>query len=132
MNKKIEVLVEKDKNGNYWGSTQNIPGVITADGETFEDMKQNMIEAVKMAKESDDIYSKYDLGFKFKMSLKDFFKQFPEIKKSEMGARAGISKTLMSQYISDRDVYISYDRVKEIEKEIHKLAEELHAISFEK
>jgi predicted RNase H-like HicB family nuclease len=130
--KKIEVLVEKDKNGNYWGTTQNVPGVVTAAGSNFEEMKQSLLEAMELAKESDNVYSEYDLDFRFKMPLKDFFKQFPEIKKSEIGNRAGISKSLMSQYLSDKEVYISYDRVKEIEKEIHRLAEELQTISFEK
>lgn len=128
--KKIEVLIEKDKEGVYWGTTQNIPGVISADGATFEEMKHNLTEAIELAKDSDEIYSEYDMDFQFKMSLKEFFREFPEIKKSELGIRAGISKTLMSQYLSEREVYISYERIKKIEEEIHKLADELKAVSF--
>ncbi|MDR1876407.1 MAG: type II toxin-antitoxin system HicB family antitoxin [Flavobacteriaceae bacterium] len=127
----IDVLVKKGANGVYWGTTQNIPGVITADGATFEEMKTNLSEALELAKESDDSYADYGLDFHFKLSLKDFFTHFPELKKSEIGQRAGISKTLMSQYLSEREVYISYDRVKEIEKEIHLLADELKTVSFD-
>jgi predicted RNase H-like HicB family nuclease len=129
---KIEVLIEKDKEGIYWGTTQNIPGVITADGQTFEEMKQNLIEAIEMAKESDKSYANYSLDLQFKTSLKDFFKEFPELKKDKIASRAGIAKTLMSQYLSEREVYISYERVKQIEDEIHKLADELRAVRFEK
>ncbi len=128
---KIIVFVEKDQSGRYWGTTQNIPGVISADGATFEELKKNMKEAGELAREEADVYSGYDWDFQFKISLKDFFQEFPELKKDKIGLRAGISKTLMSQYLSDRPVYISLDRVKKIEEEIHKLASELGSVSFE-
>jgi len=43
MNTKIiKVLVEKHDDGSYWGSTQNLPGVIAGQGETLEDSKSHL------------------------------------------------------------------------------------------
>lgn len=127
---KVEVLVEKAKDGTFWGTSQNIPGVITADGATIEELKANFAEAFEMAMEADDIYKAYSLDFQFKMSLKDFFKLFPEINKASLSRRIGINKSLLSQYTADTPAYISIERVKAIEKEIHQLADELKAVTF--
>jgi len=128
--KTVEVLVEKGKDGVYWGTSQNIPGAITADGTSFEELKNNFTEAFEMAQETDSSYKEYDYNFHFKMTLKDFFKQFPEINKSSLARRMGINSSLLSQYTSDKPAYVSIERIKNIEKEIHKLAEELKAVSF--
>lgn len=128
--KKVVVLVEKTKDGTYWGTSQNIPGVITADGNSLEELKSNFAEAFEMAQEADTVYQDYDFDFQFKMSLKDFFKQFPEINKSSLAKRMGINSSLLSQYTSKNPAYISIERVKKIEQEIHKLAEELKTVAF--
>ncbi|MDD3772105.1 MAG: type II toxin-antitoxin system HicB family antitoxin [Weeksellaceae bacterium] len=128
--KKVEVVVEKDKEGIYWGVSQNIPGVISADGTSFEELKSNFSEAFELAQESDDIYKEFDFDFQFKMSLKDFFKQFPEINKSSLAKRMGINSSLFSQYTATKPAYVSVERIKKIEQEIHKLAEELKTVTF--
>lgn len=128
--KKVTVIVEKDKEGVYWGVSQNIPGVISADGASFEELKNNFTEAFELAQDSDDIYKEYDFDFQFKMSLKDFFKQFPEINKSSLAKRMGINSSLLSQYTSDKPAYVSVERIKNIEQEIHRLAEELKTVVF--
>lgn len=127
---KVEVVVEKDKEGIYWGVSQNIPGVIVADGASFEELKKNFAEAFEMAQESDDGYKDFDFDFQFKMSLKDFFKQFPEINKSSLAKRMGINSSLFSQYTAKKPAYVSIERIKNIEHEIHKLAEELKTVAF--
>ena len=38
---KIKVFVEKAEDGTYWGTTQNIPGVVTAYGNSLEELKVN-------------------------------------------------------------------------------------------
>ena len=40
--KKINVYVEKAEDGTYWGSTQNIPGGVSAFGNSLDELKQNL------------------------------------------------------------------------------------------
>ena len=39
--KKLKVLVEKGDDGTYWGTTQNVPGVISTFGNSLEELKAN-------------------------------------------------------------------------------------------
>jgi predicted RNase H-like HicB family nuclease len=39
MSKKINVYVEKSNDGTYWGSTSNVPGVVSAYGDSLEELK---------------------------------------------------------------------------------------------
>ena len=45
MKEAIKVYVEKAEDGTYWGSTQNIPGGVSAYGDTLEDLKINLKQA---------------------------------------------------------------------------------------
>ncbi|MBZ9728593.1 type II toxin-antitoxin system HicB family antitoxin [Salegentibacter sp. JZCK2] len=40
--KKVEIYVEKAEDGTYWGSSQNIPGGISAFGNSLDELKQNL------------------------------------------------------------------------------------------
>lgn len=39
--KVLKVLVEKGDDGTYWGTTQNVPGVISTFGNSLEELKAN-------------------------------------------------------------------------------------------
>ena len=39
------VYVEKAEDGSYWGSTQNIPGVVSTYGNSLEELKNNLEQA---------------------------------------------------------------------------------------
>lgn len=133
MEKLIKVLVEKNSDG-YFFTTQNIEGVISSTGNTFEEAKNNLEELLEIAKELDEVYNQYTLNFEFKMSVADFFESFPEVKKSELGNRLGIDKSLMSQYTSKNEKvkqnYISDERLLKIQEEIHRLGKELQSVQF--
>ena len=39
-NLSIEVIVERHYDGTFWGTTQNIPGVVTAFGASWDELKK--------------------------------------------------------------------------------------------
>ncbi len=44
-NESIEVVVERHYDGTFWGTTQNIPGVVTAFGASLDELKKNLEQA---------------------------------------------------------------------------------------
>lgn len=73
----IKVKIEKTKEGIYWGTTQNISGAVTADGNTLDELKKNLNDAVKLYIETDEKYVDeiYNLtrGFEFQLETKEDF-----------------------------------------------------------
>ncbi len=43
--KQVIVTFEVNTSGEYWGVTTNIPGVVTSCGATFEELRNNMVQA---------------------------------------------------------------------------------------
>ncbi len=132
----IQVSVEKHKDGIYWGTTQNVPGVVSAFGNTLEELKVNIENAyadyVETAKELGEDWIK-ELenikGFEYKIDLQSFFKLIPEIKASNLAKKAKINESLMRQYITGK-ASVSEERLKAIEKVVHQLGNELLAVRF--
>lgn len=132
----IKVQVEKSSEGIYWGTTQNIPGVITADGVTFAEMKENLNEALELYFETAEELSKEDIlmlkngniEFEFSLNLSDLFDKFNMINKSKFAEMININSSLLRQYSSNKEVYVSEERAKEIEKGLHSLGEQLQSI----
>ena len=132
----ILVNVEKHEDGTYWGTTQNVPGVVSAFGDTLEELKVNIENAyadyVETAKELGEDWIK-ELeninGFEYKIDLQSFFKLIPEIKASNLAKKAKINESLMRQYITGK-ASVSEERLKAIEKVVHQLGNELLAVRF--
>lgn len=136
MVKQVIVYVEKAEDGTYWGTTQNVPGVVTAYGSSLEELKQNFESAFKdylevAEEEKEDWLSDVkDLeGFTYELDLQSFFKLVPEIKVSAIAKKAKINESLMRQYATGK-ANASEARTKKIEKAIHELGRELLAVSF--
>ncbi|MAF37142.1 hypothetical protein CL622_08580 [archaeon] len=134
---RIIVCVEKDANGVYWGTTQNIPGVVSADGSSLQEMKENLNDALSLYLETaEDINEKeitamFDNGFElqFKLDLSELFEKIKVLNKSAFAGRVGINPSLLRQYASKSNTtYISESRAKEIEAGLHELGEELQAV----
>lgn len=132
----IKVNVEKSADGVYWGTTQNIPGIVTADGVDLNALKKNLHEALELyietAKDIDDkqilkLLSE-GIDFEYHLELSEIFKRLKVINKSAFAERIGISPSLLRQYSVKKDMYISEERVKKIEKELHLLGQELQSI----
>jgi predicted RNase H-like HicB family nuclease len=136
MAKSIKVFVEKAEDGTYWGTTQNIPGVVTAYGSSLEELKDNLkvafndyIEVGQEEKEDwvKDIKKMTD--WHYQMDLQAFFYLIPEVKISAIGKKAKINESLMRQYATGK-APASEERVKLIEKAVHELGRELQSVSF--
>ena len=132
----IKVFVEKAEDGTYWGTTQNIPGVVTAYGSSLEELKKNLniafddyLEVAEEEKEDwvQDIKKMTD--WDYQMDLQAFFYLIPEVKISAIGKKAKINESLMRQYVTGKAA-ASEERVKLIEKVIHELGKELQSVSF--
>ena len=136
--KLIKVLVEKHKDGSYWGSTQNLPGVIAGQGETLEELKKSLkiafddyIELARSTKKSwAASYTNADeWRWEFEMNIQSFFDLIPEIKISLIGKKSGINESLMRQYATGK-APASEARLKKIEATIHELGRELLSVHF--
>ena len=136
MAKLIKVFVEKADDGTYWGTTQNIPGVVTAYGSTLEELKRNLkvafddyLEVAEEEKEDWVKEIKKMTDWDYQMDLQAFFYLIPEVKISAIGKKAKINESLMRQYVTGKAA-ASEERVKLIEKAIHELGKELQSVSF--
>lgn len=136
MGKTIKVFVEKAEDGTYWGTTQNIPGVVTAFGNSLEELKENLkvafddyIEVAEEEKEKWIKDVKKMTEWDYQMDLQAFFYLIPEVKISAIGKKAKINESLMRQYVTGKAA-ASEERVKLIEKVIHELGKELQSVSF--
>ncbi|RMA56288.1 type II toxin-antitoxin system HicB family antitoxin [Ulvibacter antarcticus] len=132
----IIVKVEKSADGVYWGTTQNIPGVISADGQDLKELKENLQEALELYLETaqdinnTEISKLLDDGIEleYQIELSELFKKLKVINKSAFATRIGISPSLLRQYSVKKDIYISEERAKKIENELHLLGQELQSI----
>jgi predicted RNase H-like HicB family nuclease len=136
LKKKIQVFVEKADDGTYWGTTQNLPGGITAYGNSLEELKENLkvafddyIEVAEEQKEDWVKNVKKMTDWDYQMDLQAFFYLIPEVKISAIGKKARINESLMRQYVTGKAA-ASEERVKLIEKAIHELGKELQSVSF--
>ena len=135
MESKILVYVEKGEDGTYWGTTQNLNGVVAAFGDTLEELKSNLTSAIK-----DHLEIAAELGMsmlednsqfelEFKIDLQGFFELIPEIKISNLAIKAGINASLLRQYKTGA-ANASIEQMKKLELAVHNLGEELLSITF--
>jgi len=132
----IKVIVEKAKDHTYWGTTQNIPGVVSAYGSSLEELKENLknafddyIEVAEAEKETWVKDVRKMTNWDYQMDLQAFFGLIPEVKISAIGKKAKINESLMRQYATGKAV-ASEARVKLIEQAIHALGQELLSVTF--
>jgi predicted RNase H-like HicB family nuclease len=134
----IKVKIEKSSDGRYWGTTQNVPGVVASDGESINEMKNNLKEAVELyletAEETDrKTYEAFKNGFEFEydVEISEIFNIFEVINKSVFAKTIGVNPSLFRQYTtSKKQTYISEKRAKEIETGLHCLGKELLSIKL--
>jgi predicted RNase H-like HicB family nuclease len=135
-NKSVEVYVEKAADGTYWGTTQNLPGVVTAFGNSLEELKINLQQAysdyLETAMELNEEWIQQILQtnvFVYRLDIQALFKLIPEIKISSLAKKAGINESLMRQYATGK-ANASEERAKKIEKALHELGNELLSVTF--
>ncbi len=129
--KKIRVTVRKEK-GIYWGNTENIEGIIVAEGKTLEELKHNMQEAFtfhleECKKDKDyDFVNKYSKGvdFVYEIVLDGISQQLPELNMAELARRVAISPVMMRKYATGKS-NPSEKRLLEIQQGIRDIGREL-------
>jgi|SRR5690606_5080939 len=133
--KTISVYVEKAKDGTYWGTSKGLKGVVSAYGNSLKDLKKNFEQAfsdyIELAKDLKEPYADdyENVNFTYEMDLVGFFKLVPELKITAIAKKAGINSSLLRQYATGT-ANASEERLKVIEKSVHKLGEELLSVSF--
>lgn len=134
---KLRVRVERSDDGTYWGTTINIPGVITAEGSSLENLKENLNEAIEFTfdvadEEGLDVYNKLKEGYEleYELEISNLFEKIEYLNKTAIAKRLNINPSLFRTYTTNKDVYISEKRAKEIEEGLHQLGEELLAIKL--
>lgn len=135
MEKFIKVYVEKAKDGTYWGTSQNAQGVVSAFGDSLEELKKNFETAysdhIEVAKDLKEPWAKdYEqASFVYEMDLQGFFNLVPEINLSALSKKALVNRSLLQQY-KNGQANASEEQLKKIEKAVHELGEELLSVSF--
>ncbi len=133
--KNINIYVEKAKDGIYWGTSTNAPGVVSAFGKTLAELKRNFEQAyldyLEVAREiGEEWYEEFkNADFVYEMDLQGFFKLVPEINMTGIATKTKINKSLLRQYATGK-ANASEKRLKEIERAVHELGEELLSVSF--
>lgn len=130
----IIVYVEKHLDGTYWGTTQNLLGVVSSFGNTLEELKDNVEEAFKdqleLAIELDEnwVNDYANVTFSYKLDLQGFFELVKEINLSKIAEKANVNRSLLQRY--KRGETCSEEQAKKIERAVHQLGKELLSVSF--
>jgi len=132
----VQVYVEKAEDGTYWGTTENVIGVVSAFGDSLSELKKELQsvfkEHLEVARELDeDWISNFENGveFEYKMDLESFFDLIPEVKIGSIAKKANINASLLRQYKTGK-ANASEHQTKKIEQAVHELGKELLSISF--
>jgi len=133
---KIEVIIEKS-DGELWGRIEGKGDFLpTTVGKTTEEVLNNLSDLIQDYLANEGKADKYwmkaigkELEFELSYDVQAFFSEHDEVKASVIARRAGINPGLMRQYSSGVK-HPSKERAKQIEVAIHKLADDLHAVSL--
>ncbi len=94
--KKKELIIEKDKAGNYWGRVYHDDNLIVEDGKTIEQIETSMKKLLKKfhGLEADDI------SFEHTYDLTALFEKLNFLKISTIAEHAQMNPALLRQYVS--------------------------------
>lgn len=132
----MKVTVEKHKDGTYWGTITEVPGVVASYGSTLAELKENLQQAYtdhyELAVELEEDYTEEldpQPSFTYMLNLKNIFHLLPEVKVSSIAQKAKINPSLLRQYKTGK-TEASEEQAKKVLKAMHELGEELLSISF--
>ena len=132
--KSINIYVEKDKDGSYWGTSAKVPGVVSAFEGSLAELKKNFAQAylncIELAKEiGEDWYQDFENpDFVYERDLQGFFKLVPEISMAGIAAKAHINTSLLRHYATGKAT-ASGKRLKEIKEAVHELGQKAFSVS---
>lgn len=132
---KIELVIEKSKD-HFWGRVEGKGFMPTGQGETIDDLFQNVKESIEdyteHERKEDKFWSKvkiFDIEFDVRYDLEAFFKEHNDLNLSSIAKRAGMNPGLLRQYASGVK-HPSREQAKKIEDSIHKMANELKEVTI--
>ena len=89
------MIVERTTSGGY--ATYWADGAIHSGGKTFEELKSNMVEALNFGLDREDITFE---DLKLTYDIPSFFEATPALNAAGLAREIGMTKSLLSQYIS--------------------------------
>jgi len=124
---KIKVKIIKENTG-YSAYSQLGKNLIATQGETFEELKKMIVEAVNLAFEDKSlVYKEDDLQFEFE--LESFFDFYRVINAKALSERIGMNQSLLSQYIKGIKKP-SASQTKRILNGVQQIGRELSEVQF--
>lgn len=125
LKKRIKATVEKTDTG--FSAYANEYSVYTT-GQTITELLCNMVEALNLHFEDDDLEVSSD-NIKFEIDLQQFFQYYRVINAKFLAQRIGMNETLLSQYVQGRKKP-SVKQTEKILEGIHQIGQELTDISL--
>ena len=132
---KTTALIEKGKDGTFGIFTPDITSTLIGTGDTVAEAKadfENSLHEVKATyREMGRPLPKElcDIEFEYKWDIASLFNYFKWINVSKLAETLGITPSLM-RYYKKKGAYISDLQAQKIEDGLHRLADELKAISL--
>lgn len=123
----ITITVIKEDTG-YSATATNGDRHIFTEGETFDELKANILDAVNLAFE--DLNFIYTIDeIKLTLDLQSFFDFYKVINAKALSARIGMNQSLLAQYISGSKKPSTLQRQR-ILKGVQQIGRELSEIQF--
>lgn len=123
----IKMNVIKEDSG-YSAHVEIGHDFIGTQGETFQELKDNILEAVNLAFETKGIVYTID-EIKFQYDLESFFAFYKVINAKALSQRIGMNQSLLSQYIKGIKKP-STTQTKRILQGVQQIGRELSEVSF--
>lgn len=133
---KLPVIIEKN-DGELWGRIEGKGNFMpTTAGSTtqelFDNLKLLIVDYLQHEGQEDKGWNKVDgnkVEFEPRYDLQAFFEEHDFLKQTKIAQLSGINPGLLRQYASGVK-HPSSEQAKKIESAIHKLADELQAVSI--
>jgi hypothetical protein len=123
----IKITVIKEVTG-YSATTLVNDNFIATEGETFEELKVNILEAVNLTfEENGFVYSIEEI--KFEYDLESFFDFYKVINAKALSERIGMNQSLLAQYIKGIKKP-SVPQTKRILQGVQQIGRELSEVQF--
>lgn len=124
---KINITVIKEDTGYSAHSSVRTKFIATV-GETFEELKTNILEAFNLAFEDNDfVYGIAEIKFSF--DLESFFDFYRVINAKALSERIGMNQSLLAQYIKGNKKP-SIVQTKRILRGVQQIGKELSEVRF--